>query len=198
MENKKENTIILFQGDSVSDGNRYKDPIARDDLNHQIGHTFIYIIAGTMGLKYADKHISFINRGVSGDNIEQIYDRREEDIFAEHPDVFSILVGMNDYWLWKDDPEHTQEFEEIYRQLLDEVLEHNPETKLILCEPFILPVKLEEDVYKARHKMVIITPYMFRLQTNLKRCVRYESPAIGYGTVFIRPKQVMELLRISG
>ena len=57
---------------------------------------------------------------------------------------------MNDYWLWKDDPEHTQEFEEIYRQLLDEVLEHNPETKLILCEPFILPVKLEEDVYKAR------------------------------------------------
>ena len=34
MENKKENTIILFQGDSVSDGNRYKDPIARDDLNH--------------------------------------------------------------------------------------------------------------------------------------------------------------------
>ena len=37
---------------------------------------------------------------------------------------------------------------------MTEVLEHNPETKLILCEPFILPVKLEEDVYKARHKMV--------------------------------------------
>lgn len=108
MENRKENTVILFQGDSISDGNRYKDPIARDDLNHQIGHTFIYIIAGIMGLKYADKHISFINRGVSGDNIEQIYDRREEDIFAEHPDVFSILAGMNDYWLWKDDPEHTR------------------------------------------------------------------------------------------
>ena len=154
MENRKENTVILFQGDSISDGNRYKDPIARDDLNHQIGHTFIYIIAGIMGLKYADKHISFINRGVSGDNIEQIYDRREEDIFAEHPDVFSILAGMNDYWLWKDDPEHTQEFEEIYRQLLDEVLEHNPETKLIVCEPFILPVKLEVDIYKARYKMV--------------------------------------------
>ena len=58
MENKE--TTILFQGDSISDGARYKDPLARKDLNHQIGHTFIYTIASTFGYKYADKHIRFV------------------------------------------------------------------------------------------------------------------------------------------
>lgn len=28
---------ILFQGDSITDGNRYKEPERRHDLNHQIG-----------------------------------------------------------------------------------------------------------------------------------------------------------------
>lgn len=154
MENEKKNTVILFQGDSISDGNRYKDPVARGDLNHQIGHSYIYIIAGELGLKYADKHLAFVNRGLSGDNLEQVFDRREEDIFAENPDIVSILVGCNDYWLWKDDPDHTEEFEEIYRQLLDEILEHNPNTKIVLCEPFVLPVVLEKDVYEGRLKMI--------------------------------------------
>ena len=27
---------ILFQGDSITDGNRYKEPERRHDLNHQI------------------------------------------------------------------------------------------------------------------------------------------------------------------
>ena len=153
MSQDKKNKIILFQGDSVSDGNRYKDPMARGDLNHQIGHTFIYTIASELGYKYADKNLAFVNRAISGENIETIYDRREEDIFEEHPDVFSILVGSNEYWIWKDEPDHTEEFDEMYRQLLDEVLEHNPDTKIVISEPMVLPVVLEPDVYNARLKM---------------------------------------------
>ena len=110
MENKE--TTILFQGDSISDGARYKDPLARKDLNHQIGHTFIYTIASTFGYKYADKHIRFVNRACSGDNLELIYDRADEDVYPENPDVFSILAGCNDYYLWKDDPDHMEEVDE--------------------------------------------------------------------------------------
>lgn len=152
MENKE--TTILFQGDSISDGARYKDPLARGDLNHQIGHTFIYTIASTFGYKYADRHLRFVNRACSGDNLELIYDRMEEDILAEKPDVFSILAGCNDYYLWKDDPDHMEEFEDTYRTMFDEILEQNPETKLIMCEPFVAPVRLPEEEYKARRTMI--------------------------------------------
>ena len=30
---------ILFIGDSITDGNRYKDEADRGDLNHQMGHS---------------------------------------------------------------------------------------------------------------------------------------------------------------
>ena len=36
---------ILFQGDSITDGNRYKTEESRWDLNHQIGHSYAHIIA---------------------------------------------------------------------------------------------------------------------------------------------------------
>ncbi len=152
MENKE--TTILFQGDSISDGARYKDPLARKDLNHQIGHTFIYTIASTFGYKYADKHIRFVNRACSGDNLELIYDRADEDVYPENPDVFSILAGCNDYYLWKDDPDHMEEFDETYRNMFDDLREHNPDIKLVMCEPFVAPVTLPEDEYKARRTMI--------------------------------------------
>ena len=37
---------ILFQGDSITDGNRYKEPERRHDLNHQIGHSYAFIVSG--------------------------------------------------------------------------------------------------------------------------------------------------------
>ena len=37
-------TRILFTGDSITDGNRYKEEKDRGDLNHQIGHSYAYVI----------------------------------------------------------------------------------------------------------------------------------------------------------
>lgn len=36
---------VLFQGDSITDGNRYKEPERRWDLNHRIEHTYVYDMA---------------------------------------------------------------------------------------------------------------------------------------------------------
>ena len=35
---------ILFQGDSTTDGNRSKDKNMEWDKNHQIGHSYAYLI----------------------------------------------------------------------------------------------------------------------------------------------------------
>ena len=55
---------ILFQGDSITDGNRHKKIEQRWDLNHQIGHSYVYLIAAALGRKFPGRY-HFINRGVS-------------------------------------------------------------------------------------------------------------------------------------
>ncbi|MFR6162965.1 MAG: hypothetical protein ACLUJR_08075 [Mediterraneibacter gnavus] len=48
-------TRILFTGDSITDGNRYKEEKDRGDLNHQIGHSYAYVINAILGSKYPRK-----------------------------------------------------------------------------------------------------------------------------------------------
>ena len=129
--------LILFQGDSITDGNRYKDKASAWDLNHQIGHAYPYVIAATLGARYPDRRFEFTNRGVSGNNIVQLYGRWQEDALLIRPDVLSVLVGVNDQGETGSDPAR---YERVYRLLLQEARSANPEMALVVMEPFILPV----------------------------------------------------------
>ena len=40
---------ILFQGDSITDGARLKPVEKRWDKNHQIGHSYAYIVSAKLG-----------------------------------------------------------------------------------------------------------------------------------------------------
>ena len=142
---------ILFQGDSITDGNRYKDPESRWDLNHQIGHSYVFSVVGELGLKNPGKY-AFINRGLSGDSIKSIPARWERDTLEENPDVLSILLGINgngnfDGKYPEGVDEHLRLFEEGYRNILNSAREKNPELKLIIIEPFALPVRTLKEHY---------------------------------------------------
>ena len=130
----KENDVILFQGDSITDGNRGRN----SDLNHVHGHGYQYIIAAELSADNLDKNVEFINRGISGNRIADLYGRWAEDCLNLKPTILSILVGVNDIifnWEHKSgsDPER---YEKIYRYLLDEVKKQNPDTLIVIMEPF--------------------------------------------------------------
>ncbi|MEK4510112.1 lysophospholipase [Paenibacillus anaericanus] len=131
-----QNKVILFQGDSITDGNRGRS----DDPNHILGHSYAYIIGGKLGNEYAEKGLRFYNRGISGDRISDLYARWNEDAISLNPDIISIMIGVNDAWrTMKGEPSGvTDRFERAYRHVLEETSEVLPHTKLILCEPFIL------------------------------------------------------------
>ena len=129
--------LILFQGDSITDGNRYKDKSSEWDLNHQIGHAYPYVIAATLGAQHPEKRYAFKNRGVSGNQIAQLFGRWTQDTLMFKPDILSILVGVNDQGETGSDPAR---FERVYRMLLDETLAVNESAKFVLIEPFLLPV----------------------------------------------------------
>ena len=142
MLNLKENDIILFQGDSITDGNRGRN----SDLNHVHGHGYQYIIAAELTADNLDKNVEFINRGISGNRIADLYGRWAEDCLNLKPTILSILVGVNDIifnWEHKSgsDPES---YEKIYRYLLDEVKKQNPDTLIVIMEPFFGEKKEKE------------------------------------------------------
>ena len=130
----KDNDIILFQGDSITDGNRGRS----EDLNHIHGHGYQYILASEMYADNFDKNIEVINRGISGNKSADLLARWDEDCLELHPTVVSILVGINDlYYNYFNEPDITpQEYGKNYRAMLDSILSAAPDTLLVIMEPF--------------------------------------------------------------
>ena len=146
--------IILFQGDSITDGGRMKD--YEHDLNHQMGHGYAYIVNSTLGAKYPEKNLKFINKGISGNRIGDLYARWIEDAMNIRPDILSILVGINDceqlrYYGKGSD---AVRFEKIYRILIEDTLQSKPDIKLVLMEPFGLPVGERKDNFQEMYDML--------------------------------------------
>lgn len=124
---------ILFQGDSITDAQR-----TRDNENY-LGSGYVNIVSGKLGFDYPCKY-KFINKGINGNRITDLYLRIRKDILDIAPDYLSILIGVNDVWheLEVNDGVSANKFEKIYDLLLSEVKEALPNIKFIIMEPFIL------------------------------------------------------------
>jgi lysophospholipase L1-like esterase len=129
---------VLFQGDSITDGNRGRN----DDPNHILGHGYAFSIASDLGARFPDRHLKFINKGNSGDKIADLLTRWKEDSLDLKPDVLSILVGINDILMYikTEDNFNAQLFEKQYSELLERTKKSLPDSILAVGEPFILPV----------------------------------------------------------
>jgi lysophospholipase L1-like esterase len=148
----KKHFTILFQGDSITDGNRGRS----DDPNHILGHGYAFSIASTLGSKYPSRNLSFINRGVSGNKITDLITRWTEDAIAHRPDLVSILVGINDIHaeIGQGNSLFEKDFETQYRRLLTETKQNLPEALVVIAEPFILPVGMvAKDPENWQHKV---------------------------------------------
>lgn len=130
----KDNDIILFQGDSITDGNRGRSK----DLNHIHGHGYQYILAAEMYADNLTKNIEVINRGISGNRIIDLYKRWDEDCLDLKPTILSILIGVNDlnYHFETGSNPTPEKYAEIYRKMLNKVLELNSDTLIVIMEPF--------------------------------------------------------------
>ena len=178
---------ILFQGDSITDGARLKPVEKRWDKNHQIGHSYAYIVSAKLGFEDPHKY-EFVNRGISGNDIFCLENRWEEDAIEVDPDILSILVGINGNGR-TDDGRYVGDFdanlaahEAGYRRILDRSLKKNPSLKIIIIESFVLPV----GVFKADYE-----DFYAKLT---KICEATARIASDYGAVFIPMQEEIERL----
>ncbi len=121
---------ILFQGDSITDGNRGRSA----DPNHILGHGYVFIIAAKFGAAFPKAKLEFFNRGVSGNTVLDLEKRWQKDTLDLKPDVLSVLIGVND----KGRGVPLDQYERTYDKLLTDAKAANPQLKLVLCEPFVL------------------------------------------------------------
>ena len=125
---------ILFQGDSITDCGR--------DWNNdsQLGYGYARLVESELGFKEPGEH-TFINKGISGNRIVDLYARIKCDILNYKPDVMSILIGVNDVWHELGERPNgvdADKFFKIYSMLIDEVKEALPNIKIMILEPFVL------------------------------------------------------------
>lgn len=162
---------ILFIGDSVTDGGWGRSGGAATpskdrvhwDLNHIYGHSYMMLCASELESSSPQRGYVFFNRGISGDDIYRIRDRYDEDAIQLDPDVISILEGTNDihYYLEERKKGNISDFdidswEKTFRSLLKKTLGKNPETRFVLCTPFVARVGNvgKDDDYPLREELV--------------------------------------------
>ena len=116
-----------------------------------------------------------------------IWKRWQEDTIEEKPDVLSLLLGINgngefDGKFPEGVENHLQNFEQGYRCLLETARAANPNLKLIVIEPFALPVASVKSHYEAFCAV-------FERKQQIVRRIAEE-----FGAVFVPVQEALERL----
>ena len=124
---------ILFQGDSITDADRSREK------EYKLGEGYPRLVEASLGFDHPAQY-EFLNRGVSGNRVVDLYARIKKDLINLAPDVLSILIGVNDVWheIAHQNGVDADKYFKIYCMLIEEVREALPDVKIIILEPFVL------------------------------------------------------------
>ena len=127
---------VLFLGDSITDTGRNTN----NGSLLSIGQGYALIASAKLSVKYPGK-FEFVNLGVSGNRIVDVYARIKADCWNLQPDVISILIGVNDVWhefgAGKNGVD-AERFYNVYKMLIEDTMKKLPGVRFLLMEPFCL------------------------------------------------------------
>ncbi len=124
----------LFQGDSITDAGRN-----RRDWHH-MGNGYPKYAAEALREACPEVEFEFFNQGLGGNRTSELFDRLYKDGIAIEPDVFSILIGINDIWHRYGENRIATTDEQLllnYRCILERI-KRETKAKIVMMTPFIL------------------------------------------------------------
>ena len=139
---------LLFQGDSITDAGRDRGNY------HDVGPGYPKYASEALVANHPEIDFEFINFGISGNRTDQLFDRLYEDAIKFQPDIFSVLIGINDIWHREVNIFTTDEqFALNYRTIL-KLIKEKTNAKIIMMTPFVLDADdkdwLKEDLEKIK------------------------------------------------
>ncbi|MBR1835932.1 MAG: SGNH/GDSL hydrolase family protein [Kiritimatiellae bacterium] len=128
---------ILFQGDSVTDCGRRTCGGAGYEQDG-VGPGYPGLIKSRLSCDRPGAGFEFVNLGISGNRVVDLYARWRADCINLAPDVVSILIGVNDSWHeYHANGVEVPRYARIYGELLDWTVEKLPGVRFVLLEPFV-------------------------------------------------------------
>jgi lysophospholipase L1-like esterase len=114
---------VVFYGDSIT-----------SQLLYSI-YTEAYVSA-----RFPQLHVRFVHSGWSGDRVSggaggPIEQRLQRDVFAYHPTVVTILLGMNDGEYQAFKPELFEKYQQGYRHIIERIRKELPHARITLLKP---------------------------------------------------------------
>lgn len=133
-------SVILFQGDSITDAGRNRNEEAKANHGPMLGQGYAFHLAGRLLADHAKLRLSIYNRGISGNKVPDLDARWQKDCIDLKPAVISILIGVNDIWhkingRYNGTPEA---YRDGFAALLERTKSALPGVRLVVCEPFVL------------------------------------------------------------
>ena len=177
----KKNSVLLFQGDSVTDCHRNRE----NDL--ELGNSFVPMIAAELE-KY---NIKVINRAIAGNKVNDLLDRFDKDFKEVNPDHLVLLIGVNDTWHNYPNSKSDVVFEEEYDLLLSKI-KSEMNCNVLIMEPFIIGYK-EEYIVMRRD-------LLGKIEVIRRLCKNYGHEYISFDSDFaeVLVKEDEELYSIEG
>jgi lysophospholipase L1-like esterase len=167
---------ILFQGDSITDAFRKPEEI---NPAYQLGNGYAFLVAASIGARHPDRRFDFINRGISGNCVQDLAGRWQTDALDVQPDVLSLLVGVNNI-IHKSNQWEISDAETLalYHKLLDQMRANNPKLRILLIEPFLLMAGTVTDE---------MTAWLRPIQKGIAAIARdFDAPFIPLQSIFDR------------
>ena len=136
---------FLFIGDSITDCGRH-GPQA------PYGDGYVSLFRELFIAKYPERRVTFINKGIGGNTVEDLNNRWEDDVMPIKPDWLSIKIGINDLHRTLGKTENAvppKRFAELYDRIIARTFAvRKPE--LILVSPFYISRDFESDSFRSK------------------------------------------------
>ena len=121
----------IFVGDSITDSGRRQCP-------ESVGSGYVRDVRDWLRASLPAQAPQIINKGISGSTMSDLRRRWEEDVIAHHPQLVSILIGINDVLHGLgglDAGISIESYRENYADILGRLKNAFPQVAIVLCEP---------------------------------------------------------------
>lgn len=114
---------VVFYGDSITDQRLYT-----------------VIVETYVATRYPHLDVSFVNSGWGGDTVYgggggTIETRLARDLFPYHPNIVTIMLGMNDGGYKAETESNDQKYFNGYRHIIESIHTNLPQAKILAIEP---------------------------------------------------------------
>ena len=162
--------IVLFSGDSITDGNRGR----KMDCNHIMGHGYQFIVSARLAYDNSARRPKFVNKGYSGATMGKLLETWQEDVIANRPTVLSILAFQNGLTVSEVEKRYENNLTKAVRQTREAL----PDTKIIICEPFYFPLSKDDLSYRYTPHIECEAEFERPDSSETTEQMKYKSEAI--------------------